>query len=302
MKTALITGIRGAVGSYLAEHLLSQGVQVYGMARPECDMRFPAAVLDKLVATAPEVIYHMAAHADVAGSWREPAACLANNIASTVNLFEAVRKVCPQSVIVLCSTSEVYGSPENYPAGEEWPLAPINPYAVSKATCDLYAQMMASAYGLRVVITRAFGYINPRRDDLSLSSFARQIVAIERGRQAQLRHGNLDSVRTWCDVRDLVRAYALAPGLPPVNGHRGCGIYNIGSEEAITVWQTLLALLQTAGMDQSVCIADPDLMRPADIGRQIPRCDKFHRATNWRPTIALRESLSWLLDCYRSRE
>lgn len=289
---ALITGIAGAAGSYLFEYLTEHGNEVDGIARPQCDLLEVEKVIAKLNHCKPDVVYHLAADADVRASFDQPAEVFRNNTESTINLFEALRTLKQHPTVVLCSSSEVYGQPNHYPIGEEWPYFPSNPYACSKASQDMLGRMYAKCYGFRVVITRAFGYINPRRKDLSLSSFARQIVEIEQGTRQELLHGNLDSVRTFCDVRDIVKAYSLCPTLPT-------GTYNIGSEEGISVGQCLEALKDMAYVPIPSRL-DPQLARPTDVTNQIPDCWKFKQATGWTPAYTLHESLEWLLDHFRS--
>jgi GDPmannose 4,6-dehydratase/GDP-4-dehydro-6-deoxy-D-mannose reductase len=287
---ALITGIHGAAAHYLREYLIEHGDEVHGIGRPQVELTDYAQVVTELRAIAPEVIYHLAADADVLASFEDGGRTLRNNIDGAFNVLEAARNLSKQPVVQICSTSEVYGDPELSPAGETWPLVPSNPYAVSKTAQDLLGQMYAKCYGMRVVITRAFGYVNPRRRDLCLSSFASQIVAIERGLQDVLKHGNLDSVRTFCDTRDIARAYAFAADLQ--------GVYNIGSEAEISIWQCLEIL---KGMAHRPIRTEPDpkLMRPLDIKRCVPDCTKFRMATGWEPVIPLEDSLRWLLNYYR---
>lgn len=302
---ALITGIRGAAGSYLATHLRKLGVQVVGLARPECDLTRFTQVRELLLAEMPDVIYHLASKADVRRSFDEPEEIFANNAGGSVTLFEAIRSIfrggAPawHPIINVCSTSEVYGEPGRIPIDETSPVRPTNPYAGSKTAADIWAQMYARCYGIRVVITRAFGYINPRRQDLALSNFARQIAAIERGEAEEIKHGNLDSVRTFCDVRDIVEAYALATDLPPVAAPHFSGIYNIGATEPISIGRCLSLLCEMARVPIRTRL-DPALTRPADVTYQIPDTRRFRAMTGWQPKIPLRESLSWLLEHYRN--
>lgn len=290
----LITGTRGSVAYYLREYLVERGDEVYSWGeRPHEDLLDRERVITGLDVIRPEVIYHAAAIANVRASFEHPAEVIHNNVIGTVRLFEALQKLKLRPVVVLCSTSEVYGNATLYPIGEEWPIAPVNPYAVSKAGQEHVASMYGAMLGLPVVLTRAFGYINPRRPDLSLTSFARQIAEIEVGMRECLDHGNLSSLRSFCDVRDVVRAYCYAPSLP-------AGAYNIGSEEAITVGQCLEALISMSTA-RVITRMVPELVRPTDIVRAVPTCYKFRRATGWEPAIPFADSLRWLLNYQRAR-
>lgn len=297
---ALITGIRGAAGTYLAEYLRGNGIEVSGIARPECDMVDFHAVYAKLVAVRPDVIYHLASDANVRDAFDNAAQVFTNNAAGTVTLFEAALKTGLDPLIMVCSSSEVYGNPKVYPISEGFRIQPSNPYAVSKAAQDLLGQMYGRGYGMRVVITRSFSYVNPLRRDLALSHFARQIVAVERGEVTEIVHGNLDSVRSFCDVRDVVAAYARLPTLPTISKlNDGDGIYNIGGGDRVSIGQCLEMLMGLATAPIKTR-QDPALMRQTDVTNQIPDCSLFRRITGWEPKIPLRDSLAWLLDHYRA--
>jgi len=157
----------------------------------------------------PDSIFHLASHANVRASFDTPQIVLSNNILGTNNLLEAVRMAKIDPIIQICSTSEVYGQvdPKNVPITEDAPMKPASPYSVSKIAQDLLGRTYFINYDMRVIITRMFSYLNPRRTDLFATSFARQVEWVERGLQKEIVHGNLDSVRTLIDVRDAMRAY-----------------------------------------------------------------------------------------------
>jgi GDPmannose 4,6-dehydratase/GDP-4-dehydro-6-deoxy-D-mannose reductase len=195
-------------------------------------------------------------------------------------------------VVQVCSTSEVYGQVEerNIPITEECPLRPASPYAVSKVAQDLLGEVYFRSYGLPVIRTRMFAYLNPRRGDLFATSFARQVARIELGLQRELTHGNLDSVRTLIDVRDAMESYWLAlercqPG----------EAYNIGGTTVVTVGE-FLDHLKGLARCQIPSRLDPDLLRPTDVTLQIPATEKFARATGWKPRYSFAESVAFLLD------
>src|SRR3990167_293068 len=231
-KKALITGIKGSGVSYLAEYIRENHpeVEAIGIHRETCDLEDYEQVKKRLHKVKPDVIFHLASNADVKGSFDHPQEVLRNNILGTCNLFEAVRRLKLDPIIQHCSTSEVYGQvdPKNVPITEDCPIQPVSPYAISKTAQDFLAQTYYRSYGLKIIITRMFAYVNPRRTNLFASSFASQIVRIENGLQAVLLYGNLDSIRTLLDVRDAMRAYWDAalfckPGQ----------IYNIGGTKVI---------------------------------------------------------------------
>lgn len=316
IRRVLITGIAGSGGSYLAEEIVNNHpeVEVHGIARwhstttrdnlsairdkvqaHEADLMDFGSVLAALQGVQPDAIFHLAAHANVRASFVTPATVLSNNIIGTSNLFEAVRSARLDPVIQLASTSEVYGQvdPEYVPIKEDAPLRPASPYAVSKIAQDMLGRVYFVSYKMRIIRTRMFAYLNPRRTDLFATSFAKQVAWIERGLQEEIVHGNLDSVRTLIDVRDAMRAYWEAtlhcrPG----------EVYNIGGTTTMTVGKFLKRLISLSNVPiPTRC--DPHLLRPADVTLQIPCVDKFVRETGWQPVYTFERSLADLLAYWR---
>lgn len=311
----LITGIAGAGGSYLAEYLVSYqpGVEVHGISRwhsatkdnlsaiagrvkiHECDLNDFGSILAVLERVKPDAIFHLASHANVRASFETPIAVLQNNIIGTANLFEAVRRARIEPIIKVGSTAEVYGAVEKpgVPIREDAPIRPLNPYAVSKTTQDLLGFVYFKSYGMKIIRTRMFSYLNPRRTDLFATSFARQVARIEQGLQNELVHGNLDSLRSLLDVRDAMRAYWEAilhctPG----------EVYNIGSTTPITVGDFLDLLIQRARVPIRTRL-DSALLRPTDVSYSIPDVSKFIAATGWQPRYSFEDSVQYLLDVWR---
>jgi GDP-4-dehydro-6-deoxy-D-mannose reductase len=184
IRSALITGIGGSGGSYLAEYIAENHPQValHGFARwhsttaenlanlkgrvtvHEVDLNDFGSVLEAMQRVKPDAIFHLAAHANVRASFITPHAVLSNNILGTSNLFEAIRLSKLDPLIQLCSTSEVYGQvlPHEVPIHEDQPMRPSSPYAVSKVAQDLLGYTYFVAYKMRVIRTRMFAYLNPR--------------------------------------------------------------------------------------------------------------------------------------------
>ena len=317
-KNALITGITGSGGSYLADYIVENhiDVQVHGIARwhsttasknlenvigkviiHECDLNDLSSVINVLKSVNPDVIFHLASHANVRAGFITPLAVLQNNIMGTANLFEAVRLVGIDPVIQLCSTSEVYGqvNQSDVPINENCALRPSSPYAVSKTTQDNLGFTYWRCYGMKIIRTRMFAYFNPRRTDLFATSFARQVALIEAGIQKELLHGNLNSVRTMIDVRDAMSSYWTTAELCEFGE-----VYNIGGDSVITVGDFLEILLKKAKC-KIVARQDPSLLRPADVTLQIPDLSKFKSQTGWEPRYSFDESVQHLLDYWRSR-
>lgn len=314
-RKVLITGISGSGGSYLAEYIQKYypRIEIHGLVRwhsttttnnlknlkklqlYECDLTDTGSVFNVLAEVKPDAIFHLAAHANVRASFQTPLAVLNNNIAATVNLLEAIRLLKLSPVIQICSTSEVYGQvdPKNVPIKEDCPINPANPYAVSKVAQDLLGLVYFKSYGFKIIRTRMFTYINPRRADLFATAFARQVAKIEKGQQKELLHGNLNSVRTVIDVRDAMESYWLAM----TKGRFG-EAYNIGGKTTVTVGE-FLEILKKLAKCPIPSRVDPKLLRPSDVTLQIPDTSKFKRETGWKPKYSFEESVKFLLDYCR---
>lgn len=314
MKKALITGINGSGATYLAEHLLTiPDIQIQGISRWhtdrkiksgfskiqmfECDLTDLGSVIRTLEIAQPDYIFHLASNANVKLSFTTPISVFNNNVNGTLNLLEALRILNQKPMIQFCGTSEVYGQvrPDEIPIKESQSIDPVNVYAISKLTQEKLVKSYYKSYNIPCVITRSFGYINPRRPDIFSSAFAKQIVDIENGKQDILYHGNLDSVRTLLDVRDIVEAYWVSA--------EKCDLgeaYNIGSTVPVRVGDFLEELKRQAKC-KIFSKEDPNLLRPVDVTLQIPSVDKFYQKTNWTPKYNLEDSVKLLLDFYRNQ-
>jgi GDP-4-dehydro-6-deoxy-D-mannose reductase len=262
----------------------------------ECDLLDLSSVIRTLKECMPERIFHLASYANVRKCFDTPLSVINNNIMGTANLLEGIRLVCPDTLLQMCSTSEVYGNPLNFPMTEEHPLKPVNPYSVSKLAQESLAYAYHKSWGIRVIITRMFAYINPRRKDLFASSFARQIVECERGNREFLLHGNLDSIRTIIDVRDAMATYWLA-----CDKCKEGEAYNIGGFVTMSVGEFLDRMILRSNV-KIIKRLDPKLLRPVDVTKQIPDTTKFDSITNWKPKYTLDASIDFLLNTYRKEQ
>jgi len=313
IKRALITGITGSGGSYLAEYIISAHpeVEVHGLARwhstssnknlenirdkitvHECDLNDFSSILTTLEKAKPDAIFHLASYANVRAAFITPLAVMQNNVMGTANLLEAVRLSKLATVILICSTSEVYGQvdPKNVPIREDCPISPVNPYAVSKLAQDALGYTYFKSYNMPIIRTRMFAYLNPRRADLFATSFAMQVARIEAGLQKELSHGNLESTRTLIDVRDAMEAYwdAITYGKPGE-------VYNMGGKTVIKVGEFLDVLKKLAKVPIKSRV-DQALLRPTDVTLQIPDTLKFEKETGWKPKYSFEESVKYLLE------
>ncbi len=315
---ALITGITGFVGSHLAEFLLDKGEEVYGIYRWRSPMNNIRHILDKinliqcdltdfysciraLQLIKPDIIYHLAAQSYVSASFHSPRATIEANMIGTLHLLEAVRFNKLDPIIHICSSSEVYGQvkEEELPITETTSFRPASPYAVSKIGEDMLALQYHLSYGLKTIRTRMFTHTGPRRGYVFvLSAFARQIARIERGLQEPLLYvGNLNSVRTFADVRDTVRAYwLLTKHCPPGE------VYNIGGEVTMTIGEMLKKLLALSFKKNEIVVkVDSRLLRPSDVTLQLPSIEKFKKATGWKPEIPFEQTIQDTLHYWRAK-
>ncbi len=310
--TALITGIAGFCGSYLAELLAGQGWRVVGLDVAadaserlrrlgldstvwQADLADAAALRRVIAHVQPAQVYHLAALTNPAAPYR---ALYEANVFGTIHLLEAVREAAPDAAVLIAGSSAQYGPTQAHenPIGEAQEFRPITQYAVTKAAQDLLGGMAAAA-GQRVIRTRSFNIIGPRQGAQFVSAaFARQIAQIEAGQQPPvIEVGNLAAVRDFVDVRDVARAYmlALAAGRPGQ-------AYNVCSCAGRSVQSLLdgLLALSTASAIRVHPVAER--MQPADVPAQVGSHARLTADAGWRPLIPWEQTLRDLLDYWRA--
>jgi GDP-4-dehydro-6-deoxy-D-mannose reductase len=314
----LITGITGFAGSHLAEMLLSDHpeVEVFGSYRwrsrrenivdiesrvqlVESDLRDYTSVHSLLEASRPDAIFHLAAQSFVPSSWTAPSETLTTNVVGQTNLFEAIRALRIDPVVQIACSSEEYGLvlPDETPIKETNPLRPLSPYAVSKVAQDMLGYQYHQSYGIKAIRTRGFNHTGPRRGYVFVTSnFARQLALIEAGKQEPvIRVGNLDAIRDFTDVRDMVRAYWLA-----VKHATPGEVYNIARGEGISIRELLERLIALSTADVTV-ETDPARLRPSDVEILVGDSSKFRAETGWEPRIPFDQTLSDTLDYWRAQ-
>lgn len=312
----LVTGACGFVGGHLVEFLRAEHpeVEVLGLDRPhgaapeeraaevsvlKADLDDGASLEAALRGVAPDRVIHLAGQSSVQHSWTDPGGTLRTNVLGVVHLLDALRKLSLAPRVLVVGSADEYGPvrPDEVPIREDRALRPSSPYAVSKAAQGLLALQYASPRGLSVIVTRTFPHTGPRRGEtFAESSFARQIAEVEaRRRGPVLQVGNLEAVRDFSDVRDVVRAYwALLE-----EGKSG-EVYNVCSGTGTPIRELLQMLIAIAGVDVEVRL-DPDRLRPADVPVLVGDPRKLKQATGWEPRIGLDQTLRDLLDDWRER-
>jgi GDP-4-dehydro-6-deoxy-D-mannose reductase len=312
----LVTGAGGFVAAHLVEFLRTEhpDVEAVGLVRPhgsaprvgggfttlhEADLNDPAAI-DAVLDRGPvDRIVHLAGQSSVHLSWLDPGGTLRTNVLGLVHLLDSVRRHGGKPDVLVVGSAEEYGavSPDDLPLREDRPLLPSSPYAVSKVAQACLAAQYGAASGMRVLRTRTFHHTGPGRGEtFAESSFARQIAEVEAGlRPPVLQVGNLDAVRDYTDVRDVVRAYwALLD-----RGEAGA-VYNVCSGRGRSIRELLDILLSVSGARLTVQV-EAERLRPSDVPAQWGDPGRLQEATGWQPRIHLEQTLRDLLLDWRRR-
>ncbi len=310
----LITGVAGFVGGHAVDFLRAQAevTEIVGLdSRPggrsrslgievrQADLEDAASVERALSGLRVDRIVHLAAQSSPQRSWEDPAGTLRTNLLGLLHLLEAV---CSQGLsprILVVGSVEEYGrvSAEDLPLDEDTPLRPATPYAASKVGQSYLALQYALGRGLHVVRTRTFHHTGPRRGAaFAESSFARQVAEAEAGRRPPvLEVGDLDVVRDFTDVRDVVAAYwALLEKAP--SGE----VYNVCSGRGVRLGEIVDELCRQARCPLEVKV-DPARMRKADVPALVGDPSRLQALTGWSPSVPLAVTLRDLLEHWRER-
>lgn len=311
-QVVLVTGGSGFVGSHLLELLQSDldlelHATTYGQVDVELQNLLPRVKFHHLDLTQfestveliktllPNQIYHLASFAAVGSSFTQAQKIIFNNISLQLNVLEAVRVSSPKAKILIISSAEVYGlsQDDEIPISENHPYRPLNPYAVSKLSQDMLAYAYGQSYHVPIVRVRPFNHIGERQTEgFVVPEFAKQIAEIEVGKRTELLVGNLDAVRDFSDVLDVVRAYQLMM----TKGQAG-EVYNLGSGSGTTI-EALLQMMVKQARVKIHTIVDPERIRPSNSPVMIADASKL-RALGWQPSIPLETTLNRVLDYWR---
>ena len=326
MNNVFITGITGMVGSHLTDYLLANtDWKIYGFARWNDsleniehlseeinkkdrieliygDLNDLASLITAIDKSKPHYVFHLAAQSYPQTSFDSPIETLQTNILGTANLLEALRKSPYKNAIThVCASSEIFGrvSKEKLPINEECSFHPASPYAISKVGTDLVGRYYAEAYNMTIMTTRMFTHTGPRRGDVfSESTFAKQIAMIEAGLQEpKIYVGNLDSLRTYADVRDAVKAYYMLVTINPTSGE----YYNVGGTYTCKIEDMLNYLISQSTVKNIEIVTDSERLRPIDADLQVPDITKFQNHTGWKPEYTFEQTMNDLLQYWRDR-
>jgi GDP-4-dehydro-6-deoxy-D-mannose reductase len=277
-------------------NLQDAGHDTHGADR-EVDVREPAAIEAALARHAPDAVIHLAAMSSVAQSWEQPELCYQLNFVGTRNLLRAVARRCPEARVLLIGSADQYSatSPAAEPIDESVPLRPRSPYARTKAAAEILGQQ-AAQNGLDVVRVRAFNHTGAGQTDVFVvSNFARQVARISLGLQEPvMRVGNLESVRDFLHVDDVLRAYRLLlePTVP-------ADTFNVASGRSSTIQEILDQLIALAGINPRI-ERDPERFRETDW--LVGDASRLRAATGWHNEIGLESILQELYADWLQKE
>jgi len=320
---AIVTGAYGFVGRYLTRELAEAGYEVLaediidlcpsnrsatgfeelpdGVVYKKCDL-LNASAVEKLVKEwNPDAVFHLAAQSSGALSFKDPVGTVRTNVLGFLNLIEAVRRNKKSSRILAVGSCEEYGKRplEEMPLSENASIEPANPYAASKAAQTILALQYSRAFDMDIIVTRSFNHTGPGQSiTFVLPSFARQCARVKAGIDAPvIKTGNLDVLRDFLDVRDVVRAYRVLVEKGET-GH----IYNVCSGEGLNLQNALNMIINEAGITVDIQ-TDPDLLRPVDVTVFTGSNRKLRDDTGWERKITAKEMISDLFKywCERSK-
>lgn len=309
---ALIIGGGGFVGPYLVRHLVNDLGYEVTVTKTEkenlvsdiaqvvnLDILNKEQISEVLNAQRPDYIFHLAAQSSVAYSWKNPSLTIDVNVKGCVNVLDAIRELDFKPRTLLIGSGEEYGHIREgeCPITEENNSRPGNIYAATKACQNMLGKIYADAYGMDVMMVRAFNHIGPNQTPMFVvADFCKQVAEIEKGIKEPVMYvGNLTAKRDFTDVRDVVKAYALLVK----EGKRG-ETYNVGTGHALAIQEILDTIISMSDKSIEVKI-DPDRLRPVDVPIIEPDIRKINECTGWKPQILLSQTLKETLEYWRGQ-
>jgi len=303
-KRALITGITGQDGSYLAELLLEKGYEVYGLVRRTSTQRFSrishiqdhirlisgdmldqTSLQEALREAQPDEVYNLAAQSFVQTSWRQPVFTGDVTALGVTRLLDAIRHVNPEIRFYQASSSEIFGKVQEVPQRETTPLYPRSPYGVAKAYGHWITVNYRESYNMYAVSGILFNHESERRGiEFVTRKVTYNVARIKLGMAKELRLGNLDAQRDWGFAGDYVRAMWLMLQQPTPDD------YVIATGETHTVQKLVETAFSYVGLNwRDYVVQDPAYMRPAEVDLLVGDASKAHKQLGWKPTVSFTE-------------
>ena len=315
-KRALITGFTGQDGSYLAEFLLEEGYEVFGMVRRlsaenyervehlldrvklvEGDLLDEYSVMDVLTSTSPDEVYNLAAQSFVPTSFAQPMLTAQYNALGPLRLLEAIRRLAPGTRFYQASTSEMFGHVREVPQTEATPFHPRSPYGVAKVYAHFITVNYRESYGIHASNGILFNHESPRRGMKFVTRKITDGVArIKLGRARELRLGNLDAKRDWGFAGDSVKAMWL------MLQHDEPDDYVIAMGHEHSVREFCEIAFARAGLDyRDHVVEDPEFWRPAEVHRLLGDSTKAREKLGWEPKVTFEELVTMMVDADMER-
>ena len=316
-RRALITGIGGQDGSYLAELLLEQDYEVYGIVRRapseryenlegirarieliQADLLDQLSLIEALKACRPHELYNLASVSFVPASWRQPVLTAEFAAVGVTTILESIRVVDDRIRFYQASSSEIFGTPREIPQSEETPLSPLTPYGVAKAYGHFITASYRKRYGLHASSGILYNHESPRRPlDFVTRKIARAAAAISAGLEGELWLGSLDAKRDWGFAGDYVRAMWLM--VQP----REPGDYVVATGDLHSVRDLLEVAFQRVGLDWREYVQIDEALRrgQAELYDLVGNPSKARRRLGWEPTVSFEELIQLMVDTERAR-
>ena len=294
---ALITGSAGFVGQHLAEHLSNQGDEVFcsDLSLGGPDLLDAAGINDLVSRIRPDHVYHLAGQADVKASWEDPLTTFRVNAEGTLNVLLACQLFKVKKVLCV-SSAEVYGSVQKseLPITEKHIINPSNPYAASKSAAEILCKQMNSQ-DLQIMCARSFNHFGPgQKENFVAAALTKRMLLAQRLDQSEITVGNLETIRDFTDVRDVVRAYRLI-----LTKGDGGNVYNVCSGIGRKISELATTLLNKIDSELELKL-DPKLHRPSDTPVLIGDYSKLHKQTGWEPHIEFDQTIEDTIESTRA--
>jgi GDPmannose 4,6-dehydratase len=311
MQRALITGITGQDGSYLAELLLDKGYEVHGMVRRsstenferiahlvdrislvQADLLDPSSLVEALQESEPSEVYNLGAQSFVPTSWRQPVLTAEFTAVGVTRLLEAVRRVNPQIRFYQASSSEMFGKVREVPQNEQTPFYPRSPYGVAKVYGHFITVNYRESYGLHAVSGILFNHESPRRGlEFVTRKISDGVARIKLGLADELRLGNLEAQRDWGFAGDYVEAMWLMLQQDEPED------FVIATGEPHSVQEYVDAAFAHVDLDPArYVVVDPEFLRPAEVDHLVGDASKAREKLGWKPRVSFQELVELMVD------
>lgn len=298
----LITGALGFVGRYFIEYLQQneKDAEILGIditssaltdvAYKKLDLRDKTSVVATLRDYKPDYIVHLAAMSSVAQSWHEPSNCFQNNTTVFLNIVDSIKELSLPARLLSVGSSEEYGI-YNEPVREDFVLHPKSPYSVARLAQEYLSKLYVDNYGLDIVMTRSFNHIGPRQNSrFVIPSFVEQLVKISQGKQSEIKVGNLDVVRDFLDVRDVVKAYHKI-----LKESSNRQVYNVCSGKGVKLSDIISTISNELGITPKI-ILDKSKIRPNEIMYVVGDNSSIKSDLGWEPEYTLEETIKDMIN------